>query len=108
MERTLGDSGVTLAAVRERRIHLSAVAADFDSSRAIGRINAWVSGEIDFQVLRRETGEDVLIKHAKVSKMDGPDLEGAYADFLRLMLNPDSGASIDAGKQLQDDSLNNT
>ena len=80
-------------------IIVPAVAADFDSSRAIGRISAWVSGEIDFQVLQRENGEDVLFRHAKVSKMDGLDLDGAYADFLRLMLNPDSAVSMGTGKQ---------
>lgn len=107
MERILGNPGVTLTEVRERRIHVPAVAADFDSFRAIGRINAWVSGEIDFEVLRKDNGEDILFRNAKVSKMDGHDLEGAYADFIRLMLNPDSAASIATGKQLQADFLNN-
>ena len=106
-ERALGDSGVTLGEVRERRIHVSAVAADFDSPRAIGRISAWVSGEIDFQVLRRESGEDVLFRHATVSKMYGHDLEGAYAEFFRLMLNPGSAESSDNEKQLQAGSLDN-
>jgi hypothetical protein len=107
-ERALGDSGVTLSEVRERRIHVSAVAADFDSSCAIGRISVWVSGEIDFQVLRREGGEDVLFRHATVSRMDGPDLEGAYADFLRLMSNPGSAGSNDTVERLQAGSLDNT
>lgn len=106
--RALGNSGVTLSEVRERRIHVSAVAADFDSSCAIGRISAWVSGEIDFQVLRRESGEDVLFWHVTVSKLHTPDLERAYADFLRLMLNPGGAESNDTGEQLRAGSLGNT
>ena len=100
MESTRGGSDVTLAEVRERHTHVPAVAADFDSSRAIGRISAWVTGAIDFQVLRKENGEDVLFRHAQVSKMDGPDLEAAYADFLCLMLNPDSSVPVATGEKL--------
>jgi len=88
-ERALSDLGVALAEVRERHVHVPSAAADFDSTLAIGRINAWVSGEIDFEVLRREDGTDVLFRHEEVSRMDEPALQEAYADFLRRMLNPD-------------------
>lgn len=92
-ERTLGDFGVTLAEVRERHAHVPSVAADFDSTLAIGRINAWASGEIDFEVLRREDGTDVLFRHEEISRLDDLSLEEAYADFLRRMLNPDEAVS---------------
>src|SRR6185437_16782648 len=85
--RALGNMGVTPAEVRERDAHVPSAAADFDSTNAIGRINAWVSGEIDFEVLCREDGTDVFFRHEEVSRMDEPALEDAYADFLRHMLN---------------------
>lgn len=88
-ERSLANLGVTLAEVRERHAHVPSAAADFDSNLAIGRINAWASGEIDFEVLRREDGTDVLFRHEEVSRMDELSLEEAFADFLRCMLNPD-------------------
>jgi hypothetical protein len=93
-ENSLRDLGIALEEVQERRDHIPAAAADFDSARAIGRINAWVSGEVDFEVLRREDGTDVLFRRSKVSRMDEPALERAYSDFLRFMLNPDEAVSI--------------
>ena len=88
-ERNLGDSGVTLVEVRERRVHVPAAAADFEATHATGRINAWVSGEFDFEVPRKEDGTDLLLRHEDVSSLDEPILERAYADFLRRMLNVD-------------------
>lgn len=88
-ERALGDLGVTLAEVRERHAYVPSADADFDSTLAIGRISAWESGEIDFEVLRRKDGTDVLFRHEKISRLDEFTLEEAYADFLRRMLNPD-------------------
>jgi hypothetical protein len=88
-ELTPGNCDVKLADLRERRAHLPAAAADFDSTRAIGRINAWVSGEVDFEVLRREDGADVFFKHEEISGLDDSRLEESYAEFLRYMMNPD-------------------
>ena len=88
-ERTLTDSGVVLSEVRERREHLPAASADFDADITVGRINAWISGEVDFEVLHREDGTDVLFRHEEISTIDDPSLQIAFNDFIRCMLNPD-------------------
>ena len=68
-KRNLGDSGVTLVEVRERRVQVPAAAADFDATHAIGRINVWVSGEFNFEVLRKQDGADLLLRHEDVSSL---------------------------------------
>ena len=88
------DIEVTMADLRENQLHIPTVAADFDSQEAIGRISAWVSGEFDFLVLRRANGTDAFLKHATVTELGTPELEGVFRDFIRKMLNP-SEASQD-------------
>jgi hypothetical protein len=83
-EESLPDRSVKLRDMRERLDRTPAVAADFDAGSATGRINAWVSGEIDLEVLRSKDGENVFFGHVRVSKMDEPLLEKAYSDFLRI------------------------
>jgi hypothetical protein len=85
-EQSLPDLGVKLRDMRERHDRMPAVAADFDAGFATGRINAWVSGEIDLEVLRSKDGENVFFGHVRVSKMDEPLLEEAYSDFVRIMV----------------------
>jgi len=86
---TLNDLGVTMANVCARRDTSKPSAfADFDTDNAIGRISAWVSGEFDFQVLRRSDGSDVLMRHDHVPSLDAPSLEATYVHFLRMMKHP--------------------
>jgi hypothetical protein len=87
-DQVLKDLGITLANVRKSHTDKPAAVADFDTGKAIGQICAWVSGEIDFQVLRVSDGKDVFLHHEKVSSLGAPSLEIAYSDFLRSMTHP--------------------
>ena len=63
----LGDSGLTVVAMREREsTDKPAACADFDSAYSLGQIAFWVSGEIDFCVLRIADGKDVFLRHEKL------------------------------------------
>lgn len=90
-EQALKAFDITLADVRERsRTDKPAVVADFDTASAIGRINVWVSGEADFEVLRRSDGKHAFLRHEVVSSLSAPLLETAYDHFLRKMTHPDT------------------
>ena len=83
-QRLLAGTEVTIIDIGERTEHLPAATADFSGTNTMGRINGWVSGEFDFEVVRVSDGEDVFWQHVRVSALDA--LESAYADFLRNML----------------------
>ena len=85
-QRALEGSGVSLVEVIERTELLPAAAADFKATNTMGRINGWISGEFDFEVVQLSDGKDVYWRHAEVSAVDG--LEGTYNEFIRHMLNP--------------------
>jgi hypothetical protein len=86
-QRSLLGSGVALVEIRERACGPKpAACADFDGSNTMGRINGWVSGEFDFEVLRVSDGKDIFWRHVDVSVID--KLEDAYADFLRHLQRP--------------------
>jgi hypothetical protein len=87
------DRGVTLAGVRESQTHVPAAAADFDAERAIGRISAWISGQIDFEVLRRSDGEYAFFRHESVSSLASPAVESAFGEFIRTMMHPEAAIS---------------
>jgi hypothetical protein len=87
-EQVLQDLGITLADVRESHTNKPAAVADFDTAQAIGQICAWVSGEIDFQVLRVTDSKDVFLHHEKISNLHAPSLAIVYSDFLRQMTHP--------------------
>ena len=55
----------------------------------MGRINGWVTGEFDFEVLRVSDGKDILFRHVKITTMHESILEKAYEDFLQGILRPD-------------------
>jgi hypothetical protein len=83
--------GVVLAGVHERRgTDKPAAFADFDTEVAIGRIIVWVSGEIDFEILRRSNGKGVLFHHEDVTDLAESTLEEAFQAFLKGMTNPDA------------------
>lgn len=88
-EQTLKTLGITLADVRESHTVKSSVAANFDTVPAIGQIIAWVSGEIDFQVLRASDGKAIFLHGEIVSSLNAPSLDKAYNDFLRHMTHPE-------------------
>jgi len=92
-DQALKDHGVTLAQVRENRVHVPAAWADFDTERAIGRISAWVSGQVDFEVLRRSDGEYAFFHHESISSLGSPTLESAFDEFLRTMMHPEAAIS---------------
>ena len=86
-QRSLAGLGISLVDIRERTEHLPAAAADFEGGNAQGRINAWISGEFDFEALRISDGKDIFWRNVKVSAL-GDELENAYTEFLRNLQNP--------------------
>ena len=91
---TLEVAGVLLAGIQERRgTSKPSAFADYDTDLGIGRIVVWVSGEIDFEVLRRSDGEGVLFRHEQVSTLTEPSLESAFNTFLASMVHPHSQIS---------------
>src|SRR6266704_3267193 len=87
-DQALKDLGITLADVRESHTAKPSAAANFDTAPAIGQIIAWVSGEIDFQVLRASDGKGVFLRHEVVPSLNAPSLGNTYNDFLRYMPHP--------------------
>jgi len=79
--------GVVLAEVRTNSEHIASAAADFDASWAIGRISVWVTGEIDFEVLRRSDSSVAFFEHQTVSKIEDAQLEDIYNEFLQHLLS---------------------
>jgi hypothetical protein len=86
-QRSLAGSAVSVIDIRERTDHLSAAAAEFNGANTMGRINGWVSGAFDFEAIRVSDQKDIFWRHVDVSAVD--QLEGAYADFLRTLQNPE-------------------
>jgi hypothetical protein len=84
-QQSLAGSGVAVVGIKERTEDVPAAAADFNGIDAMGRINGWVSGEFDFEVVRVSDGTDQFWKHIKVSSFE--ELEAAYSDFIESMLN---------------------
>jgi hypothetical protein len=84
-EATLGGSEVSLVGVRESRTEKSAAAADFDSAAAMGRISIWVSGEVDFEILRVSDGQTIYSRHESILTLSSTLLEDAFTEFARGM-----------------------
>jgi len=83
---------VTPGEIRQgRSTNKPSACADFDSDTKMGRISAWVSGEIDFEVLRISDGGLVLCHHENVPTLSDPSLEKAVSLFFDAMSS--SGAS---------------
>jgi len=89
----LDPSKVQLAEMRERRGQVPAVGADFDSPGAMGRINVWVSGQFDFEVLRISDGKNVLFRHEAAAALDAAALDHAFSQFVQTLANPQSTIS---------------
>jgi hypothetical protein len=85
--RSLEGSGVSLTDVRERTVLLPAAAADFTGGRTTGRINGWVSGEFDFEVIRVSDGKDIFWRHIRVSAID--ELENMFVEFIQHLREQD-------------------
>lgn len=80
--RSLQGSVVTLADIKERSSGPKPAArAEFDGLGTMGRINGWVSGEFDFDVIRVPDGKDILWRHVEVTTLND-ELERAYTEFL--------------------------
>src|SRR6266705_6270292 len=80
-QNDLAGANVVLIAIRERTEFLPAAGADFDGINTMGRINGWISGDFDFEVLRVSDGKDIFFEHTKVSRVG--ELEDTYANFIR-------------------------
>jgi hypothetical protein len=80
--------GVKLSQLRESRLHIPTVAADYDAERAIGRISVWATGEFDFEVLHTSNGEFAFFRHESTVDLATAKLLEAYRAFLKSMANP--------------------
>jgi hypothetical protein len=83
----LAGSGVTLVDIKERTEYLPAVAADFDGIGSMGRINAWLSGDFDFEAISVSDGKCLFSKHVRISTLEA--LETTYSEFLQHLVDPD-------------------
>lgn len=88
-EAGLGNSGVQLVEIRKRQTDIPGVAAEFETAVALGRINAWVTGEFDFEAIRKEDGKDLLFRHEKVDALEDSRLESAYEEFFSKVRRPE-------------------
>jgi len=87
-ETKVPPAGIILAGIHEGRGTTKPSAfADYDTDWAIGRIVIWVSGEAEFQILRRSDGTDVMVHHEHVPLLAA--LDNSYGNFLSTMTNPD-------------------
>ncbi|HXE08387.1 MAG TPA: hypothetical protein VN612_10845 [Acidobacteriaceae bacterium] len=92
-KQSLDSAGVLHAGVHHARVSNNPSAfADYDTDIGIGRISAWVSGEIDFHVLRRSDGKNVMMEHLDVESLADPMLDHVFEKFLQTMANPDKAA----------------
>jgi hypothetical protein len=66
--------------IRERTEHVPAAAADFTGANAFGRINAWVSGEVDFEIIATSDGRGLFWRHVRVGSFEA--LKDTYRDFI--------------------------
>ena len=88
-QRLLVGSPVCLIDIKETTNPWKPAAlANFNGTNALGRINGWVSGEFDFEVIRISDGKDIFWRHVDVSVLD--ELEEAYGDFIRSIQNSGS------------------
>lgn len=88
--KLLEGSGVQMAGVQANTVHVPNAWADFDSENRIGRITVSVTGEVDFEVLSRSDGEFVLFRHESVTRMDAPELDRGYCEFVANMENSEN------------------
>jgi hypothetical protein len=88
-ESVMKSFGITLANVRRSHTNKPAATGNFDTDVAVGQICFWVSGEIDFQVLRVSDGKDVFLHHEIVSNFNANSLKRACDEFTRSMTHPD-------------------
>lgn len=86
-EHLLAERGITLAEIKTSDIHIPSLAADFDAPLTTGRIDAWVTGQIDFTVLSRE---DATLQHSKHDNFANRRPDESYEEFLRNMSTPNS------------------
>ena len=90
MEAVANARGVTVAGIHKRRdTNKHAAFANFDADGRMGRVCVWVSGEIDFEVVRISDSQDVLFHHEKVMTLADQALDRAFDAFLKGMTNPD-------------------
>ena len=93
-KKILETAGILLAGIHGRAATAKPSAlADYDTDFCIGRIVVWVSGEIDFEVLRRSDREYILFRHEQISTLDEPSLESAFEVFLKSMVRPGMSSS---------------
>jgi hypothetical protein len=77
-----------LAAVKETNKYLPAALADFNGQGALGRITCWVSGHVNFEVIRWSDGQLAFFQHVEIHRLDDPSLQRALAAFVAALVVP--------------------
>jgi hypothetical protein len=93
MDGLLAERGIILAGIKTNERHKPSVVADFDSEGALGRISAWVSGELVFEVLSRQTGEFIHFQHEHLTNTTA---RSSYREFVNQMRLPPTSPSAAA------------
>lgn len=76
---------VVLAEIGQRSEHIPSAWADYDTKALMGRIAIWVTGQVDFEVLRCTDGEHLYFHHESINSIHEPRLQTAFNEFLRKM-----------------------
>jgi hypothetical protein len=76
--------GVLLIEIKQNYKNKPSAFADYDSNLFVGRIVFWVSGEVDFEIVRRSDAESDF-HHEDVGNINEPRLRSAFNAFLQNM-----------------------
>ena len=82
---SLAGTGITLAETAARSEYVPAARTDFNSDSRVGRINFWVTGEVDFEVLDRADGASLFFRNETIEALHARQLDEAYAAFIVAM-----------------------
>ena len=99
LEDRFNEFRIDLAEIKQRSEFLPGAAADFDSADATGRINVWISGEFDFEVLDQSSGRDILFRHVNTRSLNDRALESAIDEFTRAMIGSKMSPELENADQ---------
>lgn len=81
----LAERGIRVVGTSETERHKPSVCIDYEGEEAIGRILIWTSGEIDMEVLDRESETFRYLHHITIEDLQASPLADAVQEFARSM-----------------------
>lgn len=82
----LGGISIKLVDMKAQQEGTPTARGDFDGDFGIGRITIWVSGDVNFEVLRMSDGELIFFRYEHVVTLEASVLEDAFKEFTRSMM----------------------